>query len=58
MKAQHLQAGQALVKCLSPIRQYVDFNVQRQKIVTFDGVLEQYREFEPGAVKTSLTEDE
>jgi hypothetical protein len=50
-------AGQVLFEGLSPIGQYVGFNVQKQKIVTYDGVLSQYREFELSSVKSSPKAD-
>jgi len=52
---QNFQAGQSLFKGLSFIGQYVGFNVQKQKIVIYDGVLGEYREFDRKSVNSSLT---
>lgn len=46
-------SGQTLFRKLFPIGQYVGFNLQKQKVVTYDGVLSQYREFEPSEVSSS-----
>ena len=55
---QTFKVGQVLFKGLSPIGQYVGFNRQRQKIVTFDGVLEQYREFDISSISPTIATEE
>jgi hypothetical protein len=54
MNKQNFNAGQSVFKGAYFVGQYVGFNLQKQKIVTFDGVIGKYREFDSFSVSPNI----
>jgi hypothetical protein len=57
MNQLQFNSGQLMFKGSSFIGQYVGFNMQKQKNVTFDGALGKYRDFDIGSVSPKITKD-